>query len=307
MRLHEVEQGDGPLWSLLIRGISLLSGRRLPDAARAVLYHQAFFGDAMSTWTHATMRGASPWTVGERELMAALTATWNACPFCIGAHGAIAARVLGKAQVQAALADYQQAPLSPKLQSVLSFLERVTRQPDAVTEEDAQTVLQSDVTVGALEDALAVCTLFNITTRCADALAYQIVSETDFDRAAKQLLVRGYGFGKPKTPAHPDHRALADALAHRVLEGPGVTAASLRQTMAARAAGGPPVEAPYDDLARQIGEAAYNVTDEQVAQVVTQSGSERATYELIVAAAVGAGLHRWQRGLTVIEPAYQTA
>jgi hypothetical protein len=75
--------------------------------------------------------------------------------------------------------------------------------------------------------------------------------------------------------------------------------------MAERAAGGPALEAPYDDLARQIGEGAYKVTDEQVAKVVKQAGSERAAYELMVASALGAGLHRWRRGIKVLDEAIQ--
>jgi len=63
------------------------------------------------------------------------------------------------------------------------------------------------------------------------------------------------------------------------------------------------LEAPYDDLAQQIGEAAYKVTDEHVAKVVEEAGSERAAFELIVASALGAGLHRWRRGLKVLEEA----
>ncbi len=65
------------------------------------------------------------------------------------------------------------------------------------------------------------------------------------------------------------------------------------------------MQAPYDDLARQIGEAAYKVTDEHVAKVVKEMGSERAAYELIVASALGAGLHRWRAGLKVLEEASQ--
>ena len=61
------------------------------------------------------------------------------------------------------------------------------------------------------------------------------------------------------------------------------------------------LEAPYDDLARQIGEAAYKVTDEQVANVVKRAGSERAAYELIVSSALGAGLHRWRRGIKMLD------
>ena len=61
------------------------------------------------------------------------------------------------------------------------------------------------------------------------------------------------------------------------------------------------MEAPYDDLARQIGEAAWRVTDAQVASVLAAAGSEKATFEVIAAAATGAGLPRWQRpGFAVV-------
>jgi len=303
VRLHEVERGDGPFWSFLIRLISLMSGMRLPDAARAVFYHKSFFGDPMSLWTHAAMRGESAWTVGERELMAAMTRKVERVPFCVGAHGAIAAHVLGKSLVKTALDDLEQAELPTKLRATLSFLETLTRRPDSLTAKDAQVALREGVTPAALEDAIAASVLFNITARCADALGYAMLEEGDFDRAAKRLLVQGYAFGKGKTPAHPDHRALADAVCRRTLEGSGETNANLRQAMAARAAGGLPLEAPYDELARQIGEAAYKVTDEQVAKVVEEAGSQRAAYELIVASALGAGLHRWRGGLKILEQA----
>jgi uncharacterized peroxidase-related enzyme len=303
MRLHEVERGDGLISQLLIRFLSLVSGMRLPDAARVALYHKQFSGDAMSAWTHAAMRGESAWSVGERELMAAMTARWNACPFCIGAHGAIAARVLGKPQVLSTLEDFRQAELPTNLQATLAFQEILTRRPGELTAEDAQAVLGKGVTSQALEDAIAVCALFHVTTRCADTLDYQVLSERDFDRAAKQLLVQGYAFGMGKTPPHPDHRALADTVRQRALFGPGKTDATLRQSMAERATGGPPLISPYDDLARQIGEAAYKITDEQVAKVVEEAGSEKAAFELMMAAALGAGLHRFWRGLGVLEAA----
>ena len=153
----------------------------------------------MSFWTHAAMRGQSAWTVGERELMAAMTAKWNACPFCIGAHGAIAAQVLGKPVVETALDDFQQAELPTKLRATLTL----TRRPDKLTAEDARAVLRKGVTPEALEDAIAVTVLFNIRGRCADALDYEILEARDFDRAAKRLLVQGYAFGKGKIPPIP--------------------------------------------------------------------------------------------------------
>jgi hypothetical protein len=99
----------------------------------------------------------------------------------------------------------------------------------------------------------------------------------------------------------PDHRALAETLRRRVLEGPGETAPGLRQASAARAAGGAAAEAPYDDLARQIGEAAYRIADAQVSSVLAATGSEKATFEIIAAAALGAGLLRWEEAMKVLD------
>lgn len=106
-----------------------------------------------------------------------------------------------------------------------------------------------------------------------------------------------------KVSIRPDHRALAEALRRRVLEGPGETHPELRQASAKRAAGGTATEAPFDDLARQIGEAAHRVTDAQVSDVLTAAGSEKATFEIIAAAALGAGLLRWEQAMKVLDEA----
>ena len=106
-----------------------------------------------------------------------------------------------------------------------------------------------------------------------------------------------------KTAERPDHQALADALKRRVLEGPGETDAALRQAVALSATAGPPAPPPYDALARQIGEAANRTTNDQVANVVSATGSEKATFEVIVAAAVAAGLLRWQQAINVLNEA----
>lgn len=105
------------------------------------------------------------------------------------------------------------------------------------------------------------------------------------------------------TPTRPDHLALADALKRRVFQGGGETDPALRQRVAARAAGGPPIEAPYDDLARQIGEEASGTTDAQVADVLAAVRSQKATFELIAAAATGAALLRWERAIKALEEA----
>ncbi|WUN59967.1 carboxymuconolactone decarboxylase family protein (plasmid) [Rhodococcus sp. NBC_00294] len=59
------------------------------------------------------MRGPSEWSVAERELMAAMVAQWNSCPFCVGAHSAVAVHGLAVEVVRATLDDYSTAPISP--------------------------------------------------------------------------------------------------------------------------------------------------------------------------------------------------
>jgi hypothetical protein len=99
------------------------------------------------------------------------------------------------------------------------------------------------------------------------------------------------------------HRTLAEALRRRVLDGLGKTDPAARRAMAERAAGGPAIDAPFDDLARQIGASAAGVTDEQVARVLRSTGSEKAAFEVIAAAALGAGLLRWQQGIKALDEA----
>jgi hypothetical protein len=106
-----------------------------------------------------------------------------------------------------------------------------------------------------------------------------------------------------KILTRPDHRALAEALRRCVLEGPGETRPELRQASAQRAAGGSATEAPFDELARQIGEAAHRVTDAQISDVLATTGSEKATFEIIAAAASGAGLLRWDQAMRVLDEA----
>jgi uncharacterized peroxidase-related enzyme len=192
MRLPEIDRGDGLFNRLLFGFISLVSRMRLPDAARVAFYHKDFFAVPMGAWTQAAMRGPSTWSVGERELMAALVAKWNSCAFCVATHGAVAAKEIQRSAVDAALADFRTAPVSESLKTTLAFLEIMTLRPMELTAEDARTVLDAGVSAEALLDAIAVGALFSIVTRYADALDFAIPTADEFDRAASMLLKRGY-------------------------------------------------------------------------------------------------------------------
>ena len=100
-----------------------------------------------------------------------------------------------------------------------------------------------------------------------------------------------------------DHHALAEALRTRIGGPDGLTDAGQRRKVAARAAGGPPLEQPFDALAAQIGEAASQVIDDQVSAVRQATGSDRAAFEIVMSAAVGAGLRRWDAAMRALKEA----
>ena len=81
MRLHAVEHRHRFRERLKLALIRLVSGRRVPDVVKTLLYRPEFFGRPMCDWTQAVMRGPSPWSVGERELFAAITSRLNQCVF----------------------------------------------------------------------------------------------------------------------------------------------------------------------------------------------------------------------------------
>lgn len=192
MRLPDVDRGDTVRSRALIRFISVITGMRLPDAARVAFYHPGFVGPALGAWTQAVMRGPSGWTVAERELMAAMVARWNSCAFCVGAHRAIAIRGLDPAVVDACLADHRTAPLAPALRATLSFLEKLTAVPDELGADDAREALAAGVTPAQLADASAVAAVFGIITRYADALGFALPTQREFEKSAAMMLRRGY-------------------------------------------------------------------------------------------------------------------
>src|SRR5258708_4007037 len=94
--------------------------------------------------------------------------------------------------VDAALADFRAAHISSSLKATLTFLEIMTLRLMELNIENAKTVLDADVSIEPLRDAIAIGSLFNIVTRYANELDFALPTENQFDRASGMLLKRGY-------------------------------------------------------------------------------------------------------------------
>jgi uncharacterized peroxidase-related enzyme len=192
MRLEILNSHYSLSTKALFAMIRLFSRQPVPDAARIVFYRPDFYGTPMKQFTHAAMRGPSEWSIGDRELMAAVVSKVNECAFCIGAHTATAAGAYhDEAKVAAVLSDLETAPIEEPLRATLRMLRKLTRE-GAVTADDMRAVLAAGASRRQVEDALAVCCSFNTTNRLADAFGFSMLDPKGFEAGAKFLLSRGY-------------------------------------------------------------------------------------------------------------------
>ena len=81
MRLAVLDSGHGFGTKALFAFIRTVSRQPVPDVLKLMRYRADFFGATMQRVTHEAMRGASAWSVGDRELMAAFVSKTNQCEF----------------------------------------------------------------------------------------------------------------------------------------------------------------------------------------------------------------------------------
>ena len=192
MRLAILDSGHSLGTKALFAFIGAVSRQPVLDAVKVVKYRADFYGNPMSRITHDVMRGPSAWSVGDRELMAALVAKTNECEWCTKAHTAVAERAYGNVtKVSAVLADVETAAIEEPLRATLRMLRKLSRE-HSVDADDMRAVLATGASREQIEQALAVCFAFNTMSRLADAFGFFLPSPKAFDAGAKYLLARGY-------------------------------------------------------------------------------------------------------------------
>lgn len=75
---------------------------------------------------------------------------------------------------------------------MLTYLEKVTLTPAAVTVDDARALKRAGVSKDAAEDAIFIAACFNQLVRAADALDWEVPGKDAFAASAKFLLKAGY-------------------------------------------------------------------------------------------------------------------
>src|SRR6516165_4538480 len=129
MRLSILDKGHAFGTKVLFALIRTFSGHPVLDVIKLVKYRPDFYGSPMGAVTQEAMRGPSPWSVGDRELMAAVVARSNGCEWCTKAHSAVARGAYrDEAKVSAVLGDVETAPVAEPLKATLRMLRKLTRE-----------------------------------------------------------------------------------------------------------------------------------------------------------------------------------
>jgi uncharacterized peroxidase-related enzyme len=167
----------------------------LPAAAVLLQVFKAFPSTSrpLLAYHEALLRGPSPLSVAERELIAGFVSGLNACHYCHGVHEATAREFgMPPGLMAQLLDDVDRAPVSEKLKPMLRYVAKLTASPGRMTPADADAVFAAGWDDQALHDAVSVCALFNLMNRLVQGLGID-AGEDYFGSAARRLREGGYG------------------------------------------------------------------------------------------------------------------
>ena len=156
--------------------------RRFPD-------HAAPLAD----YVQRLMRGPSPLSLAQRELIGAYVSGLNASGYCRGVHTAIAASQGLEEQLVAALIDdLATAPVEERMRPVLARARTLTLTPAKAGDAEVAAVYAAGWDERALHDAVSICGLFNMMNRLVEGLG--ITGTPEQHRAAAKRLTGPTGY-----------------------------------------------------------------------------------------------------------------
>jgi uncharacterized peroxidase-related enzyme len=164
-----------PFIPSLPKGASLLNlFKAFPDTSIPLIrFHEAL------------LRGPSPFTEGERELIA------TDCRYCHGVHSATAELLGINHELVDGRLDIDIAAVDEKMRPVLHYARKLTQQPSSLTQADADAIFAVGWDETALYHAVAVTALFNLMNRLVEGMGIEL-DPTYVKPASERLAKRGY-------------------------------------------------------------------------------------------------------------------
>lgn len=138
------------------------------------------------------LRGESPFSAAEREVIAAYVSGLNNCNYCRAVHSQTAVALGISADVMSKL------PLNPRdkdvdvrMRPVLGFAHKLTLSPGEIRASDVDEIFAVGWDDHALHDVVATCGLFNLMNLLVNGLGVE-APEAYTKLAAERLAEKGY-------------------------------------------------------------------------------------------------------------------
>ena len=138
------------------------------------------------------LRGPSPFTIAERELIAAYVSTLNDCSYCSRLHDAIAIQLgIAEDTLDSLLLDVDGAIVDVAMKPIFKYIHKLTDHTSRITSEDAAKVYTAGWNSQALDDAVTISQLFvylNSSMRGMHSPLYK----TYIQSVSSHLAINGY-------------------------------------------------------------------------------------------------------------------
>ena len=141
------------------------------------------------------LRGPNTLTSGEREMIATFVSSRNDCAFCRDSHRAAAGQHLdgNYGLVDAVRDDYQSAPVSRKLKTLLTIAGKVQQGGSQVTSADVDHARAEGATDTEIHDAVLIAAAFCMYNRYVDGLAMWTPTDPQvYDQMGRRMATQGY-------------------------------------------------------------------------------------------------------------------
>ncbi len=161
---------------------------------RALVMVRPETGEHLYALVQVLLRGESPLSEAERELIAAYVSSLNECQFCMGSHSEAAKFLFNdRALVDKVLENYIEAPISDKLKALLNIAGKVQKNGKLVTSEDVADARKHGANDRDIHDTVLIAATFSLFNRYVDGLAsFTPTNPDEYIAMGKRMGEKGY-------------------------------------------------------------------------------------------------------------------
>lgn len=162
---------------------------------RSLVLFRPETGKPLYELAQVLLRGPSPLTEAERELIAAYVSHRNGCMFCMSSHAAAARCLYGdeKKLVDETLQDLQQSKVNDKMKALLHIAGKVQILGKEVTPEDIAAARVFGADDREIHDTVLIAAAFCMFNRYVDGLAsFTPTDKATYEEMGKRMAEKGY-------------------------------------------------------------------------------------------------------------------